>query len=82
MPLVDEHCKDCRDALGEDFREIHEWLDEFFPSRGLRHRVVRHQEVRKKWGDRAAKAAQIHIEKDCYGKVPTREEAELWDILT
>lgn len=87
MALVDEHCRDCTNILGEDFREVHEWLDEFFPSKGLRHRVARHhtegvEEVRKKWGDRAAEAAEIHIKKDCYGKVPSREEAELWNILT
>lgn len=87
MATIEEHCKDCRSVLGEDFRNVHEWLDEFFPTKGLRHRGVRHhregiEEIRNMWGNRAARAAHIHIKKDCYGKIPSREEAELWDMLT
>jgi hypothetical protein len=87
MALIEEHCKDCFKSLGKDFREVHEWLDEFFPTMGFHHRIMRHhkdgvEEARKKWGDEGAKAAELHIIKDCYGKVPTKEEAQLWDLLT
>ena len=87
MASIDEHVQDCINQLGEPYREVHEWLDAFFPIRRSHHRIMRHhdagiEEARKKWGDQAATAAQIHILKDCSGKVPTREEAILWDILS
>lgn len=86
MASINEHSQDCINQLGEPFREVHVWLDEFFATKGYRHRIMRHhtegvEEARRKWGDRAATAAQIHIMKDCNGKVPTREEAILWSIL-
>jgi DNA-binding GntR family transcriptional regulator len=87
MAHFDEHCNDCIAALGEPFPQVHLWLDEFFPVKGPHHRVVRHhrdgvEEVRKAWGDRAAAAAEVHIKKDCYGIVPSKEQAQLWDMLT
>jgi len=44
-------------------------LDELFKYTGSDHRAYRHnrrgvEEVRRKWGDRAAKAAEIHIKRD------------------
>lgn len=86
MASIEEHSKDCVYYLGKPFTEVHEWLDEFYATKGFRHRIMRHhvegvEEARRKWGDRAATAAQIHIIKDCYGKIPTREEAILWSIL-
>jgi hypothetical protein len=79
MALRQEHCKDCIRELGEPFGQVHEWLDEFFPSLGTKHRSVRHhvngvEEVRRMWGDRAALAAEIHIRRDFYGKIPTMDE--------
>ena len=87
MALIEEHCKDCLNTMGEEFREVHEWLDEFSSTLGLNHRVKRHhkdgvEEIKKKWGNRAAQAAEIHIKRDCYGEVPSKEQAQLWDILT
>lgn len=87
MAHIDEHCRDCLRELGEEFREVHNYIDEFFPKLGFRHRVMRHhkkgvEEVREKWGNRAAQAAEVHIRKDCYGEVPTIEQAKLWDVLT
>lgn len=75
MASFEEHCSDCKLELGEDFAEVHYWLDEFFPEVGPSHRDIRHhnagvETVRKKWGDRAAKAAEIHIRKDCKGNIP------------
>jgi len=75
-----EHCKDCQEALGKSWDVVHHWLDEYakiyWPS--MIHRVHRHhkegvEEVRKKWGDEAAEAAEIHILKD-EGDIPSEEE--------
>ena len=77
-----EHAKDCYDQLGNGWDVVHHWLDEFagiyWPWKG--HRIHRHnkesvEEVRVKWGDEAATAAEIHIKKD-EGDIPTREEIE------
>jgi DNA-binding GntR family transcriptional regulator len=87
MSHISEHCSDCVRILGDDFRHVHIWLDEFFATKGAKHRVMRHhvegvEEVRRKWGDRAARAAEIHIMKDCYGQVPSKEQAIVWHLLT
>lgn len=34
------------------------------------------------WGKEAARAVEIHIMKDCYGKVPSKEQAIIWDIMS
>lgn len=81
---IDVHCKDCLMALGQEYRKVHEWLDEFAmdmrPWQG--HRQYRHhqegiEEIRDMWGSGAAFAARIHIEADM-GKsnIPTREQIE------
>lgn len=66
-----EHCRECLNKLGEEFREVHQWLDAFAgtPKYGMRHRRVRHhkrgiEEVRTKWGDKSAEAARLHIISD------------------
>jgi hypothetical protein len=75
-----KHCEECIQKLGEPFGEVHEWLDEFaaefFPL--LAHRIERHhssgiEEVRLKWGDKAAEAARLHIIAD-EGCVPEPHE--------
>ena len=85
MAHVDIHCKDCLDELGDEFRYVHEWLDEFFAKLGPKHRDIRHhrggvEAVRQKWGDQAARAAEIHIIRDCK-KVPTEQEAQMWNLF-
>jgi DNA-binding GntR family transcriptional regulator len=80
-----EHCKDCKNAgLSKEWDVVHHWLDEFskeyYPWEG--HRIYRHhkdgiEEVRKKWGDEAAMAAEMHIKKD-FGYIPESiEELEI-----
>jgi len=86
MASLDEHCADCRRELGEDFKHVHEWLDALFSALGPKHRSARHhsggvEQVRKLWGDRAALAAEIHIRKDCGGKVPTEQQAQMWSMF-
>lgn len=85
-----EHCDECRQVLSRDWAVVHKWLDHFaaqtYPSD--RHRLYRHhwdgvEEVRRRWGDEAAKAAELHILSDmrAYGlnHIPTVTEAgELW----
>ena len=77
MPYKKEHMQDCMDELGEEFPLVHEWLDEYakiyWPN--MIHRVHRHhiggvEEIRHKWGDLAARAAEIHILKD-EGDIPS-----------
>ena len=74
MASIQEHCADCIHELGDGFPQVHEWLDELFDNLGPDHRDVRHNQngvdkVRQMWGDRAARAAEIHIVKD-EGRVP------------
>jgi hypothetical protein len=80
MAHFKEHVKDCQDQLGKGWDVVHHWLDElagvYWPWMG--HRVHRHhlggiEEVCKKWGDQAARAAEIHILKD-EGDIPSEEE--------
>jgi len=70
MASFKEHCADCKKELGDEFPKVHEWLDELWTLCGPDHRDVRHnnlgvEKIRQKWGDKAAKAAEIHIMKDC-----------------
>jgi len=86
MASFDEHCEDCIRELGKPYPEVHIWLDEFFKKLGPKHRDVRHhtggvEEVRKAWGDEAAKAAQIHIRKDCRGVIPSEEQAQMFSLF-
>lgn len=66
-----EHCKECQVALGKPWDVVHRWLDEFAPRTfpDPFHRVYRHHkegvaEVRMKWGEEAARAAEMHILSD------------------
>ena len=76
----EEHCQECLLKLGRRWNRVHVWLDEtakdYFPWTG--HRQIRHhtdgvEEIRKMWGNEAARAAELHIIAD-EGKVPTKEE--------
>jgi hypothetical protein len=82
MATFVEHCSECVAKLGESFGHVHNWLDEFAGQAIATHRARRHhkegvEEVRAKWGNRAALAAEIHIARD-FGFVPTRKQAEKW----
>jgi len=71
-------------VLGREYRHVHRWLDELFATLGPAHRSVRHhtggvEEVRRRWGDEAARAAEIHIRKDCFGQLLTEQEARRQD---
>lgn len=82
MASRSEHCADCRRELGEPFDHVHEWLDALFKVLHQKHRSARHhaggvEQVRKMWGDRAARAAEIHIMRDCGGVVPSEKDAQM-----
>ena len=69
MPSYETHCEETRRLLGDEFGEVHRWLDELFVTRGPLHHKFRHNlagiaEVRRRWGDRAAEAAKCHIAAD------------------
>jgi hypothetical protein len=61
--------------LRRTLNEVHGWLDYFYQTEGGGHRSKRHhqegvEEVRARWGDDAAKSAELHIRLDM-GWVPT-----------
>ncbi len=74
MAKLEIHEMDCIKFLGEPFTEVHKWLDELskrYPVTVLAdyHRKFRHneegiEEIRKMWGNRAAKAAKLHLKRD------------------
>jgi hypothetical protein len=71
MAAFEQHCAEAINIFGKSYAEVHLWLDEFAgkPPYGMHHRKKRHHlagiaEVRKLWGDEAAKAARQHIVTD------------------
>ena len=85
MSSLQEHCEECQKALGKEYKEVHEWLDELFrymPG-DVGHRFFRHhkegvEKIRERWGDEAAKAAEMHIRADYPGleKIPSMKDYE------
>ncbi len=71
---------DCLNYLGESYEQVHHWLDEYAKQYPVeifeeKHRSFRHnkegvEEVRKMWGDTAARAAELHIARDEFGEIP------------
>lgn len=69
MPKFEVHCEDCVRELGEPFENVNTWLDELSSIFGPDHRDIRHnvlgvEKVRSMWGEKASKAAEIHIKAD------------------
>lgn len=66
-----EHCKRCKEKLGDEFGYVHKWMDEYALQYPVKlfddyHRMFRHHqegidEVRKMLGNNAAEAAKLHI---------------------
>ncbi|MBI4028514.1 MAG: hypothetical protein HY360_26240 [Verrucomicrobia bacterium] len=87
MPGHNQHCDDCVKKLGKPFSEVHDWLDALYDGEDpIGHRDARHhmggvEEVRKLWGDDAARGAILHIMLDWEltdeGQIPRdQKEAE------
>lgn len=74
MPGMKVHCTDCRKLLGEEFPEVHRWLDQYvkdFPPpvffdyhRSLVHNSYGLTIVRAEWGQKAYEAARLHLARD------------------
>ena len=88
MAKFEDHCRDCERILGNRCEEVNHWMDELFRQYGPKHRRHRHcwrgvREAKKLWGELGAKAAIVHIVRDC-GGVPdqrTYDETQLGIIL-
>ncbi len=66
---LNEHEEDCIRELGEPCTQVHKWFDEIFLCEGPDHRGYRYnrievEELRRRWGEKAAKAAEIHLRRD------------------
>lgn len=71
MPSVRVHCGISKQRTGQDFSELHRWIDE--PRKWLKynHRIERHSYtkdyedyIRDKWGDKAVVEWLFHIALD------------------
>jgi hypothetical protein len=88
MSTFERHCQEYRGLFGEDFKEVHLWLDEFqgTPRYRMRHRRVRHheagiQEAIRLFGEKAGQVARQHIisdlkEEGWTGKDPFSKDEE------
>ena|SRR5208337_3335826 len=80
MAHFEQHCRDCELILGERHESVNRWIDELFRQFGPRHRPYRHhwrgvRDAKEKFGEEGAKAAIVHIVRDC-GDVPTARSYE------
>lgn len=71
MSLLERHCHQSLILFGDEYREVHLWLDEFAGSEryGMRHRRVRHheagiREAAKLFGINAEAVARQHVVAD------------------
>ncbi len=71
MCTFEEHCQESLRLFGQDFAELHRWLDEFAgrPPHGMRHRRFRHHaagitEAVRRFGPEAGLAARQHVISD------------------
>jgi hypothetical protein len=81
MPAFEKHCEQTMRELGDRFEQVHVWLDELAGQEpyGMRHRRKRHhaagiEEARRRFGDKAAEAARMHIEMDLMEEGWTRSD--------
>ena len=70
MPTVEEHCKISLERTKGDneYRELHEWIDEPKRQLGINHRLKRHTDnavdreyIRNRWGEKAVVEWLFHI---------------------
>jgi hypothetical protein len=88
MAKFEDHCRDCERILGNKREDVNRWMDELFKQFGPRHRRHRHcwrgvRDALKLFGLEGAKAAIVHIVRDC-GEVPnqrTYDETALGIVL-
>lgn len=80
MAHFEQHCRDCMAILGNRHEDVNRWIDELFRKFGADHRAYRHhwrgvQAAKDLWGEEGAKAAVVHIVRDC-GSVPKARDYE------
>ena len=83
MPRFEDHCRDCERILGQRFEHVNRWMDELFAQHGRAHRRFRHcwtgvRKAQEFWGRDGAKAAIVHIVRDC-GSVPLQRDYDRQD---
>jgi hypothetical protein len=74
MAHFEQHCNDCERLLGDRHEAVNRWMDELFQVYKDKHRRHRHhkrgvREALALFGKEGAKAAVVHIVRDC-GAVP------------
>ena len=79
MSLFEEHKTDTLKRLGNSHDAVHLYIDQWHNKFGAKHRFVLHnqegvEEIRQKFGDDGAKAAECHIRLDCGGKIPKKDD--------
>lgn len=89
MSYVEVHCKDCLALLGEEFREVHRWLDSYakdFPPpvfydyhRTLLHNSYGLEIIRTRWGEKAYEAGKLHLARDYDDCAPIERLPQLVD---
>ena len=84
MAKFEDHCLDCERILGNKHEDVNRWIDELFKQYGAEHRRHRHcwrgvQEAKRLWGIEGAKAAIIHIVRDC-GAVPDQRTYDVQNL--
>jgi len=90
MAHFNQHCRDCKNLLGDPCENVNRWIDELFKTKGPNHRRIRHHwngvwEAFRLFGEIGARAAIVHIVRDC-GAVPNerwfdREDANALGII-
>lgn len=70
MAPLYQHMQDCQRFLGASHENVNRWIDEFSAIVGPQHRKFRHhwegvQEAEKLFGKDGARAAIVHILRDC-----------------
>lgn len=82
MAKVEEHMNDCEKLLGDPWKRVHKFLDQYaeiFPvtifteyHRSFLHNKYGVETVKAMWGPEAGMAAMIHIARD-YAELPMTE---------
>ena len=70
---LEEHKADTMKRLGNSHEDVHRYIDHWHEKYGGKHRFMLHhqegvEEIRQKFGDGGAKAAECHIKMDCGGE--------------
>jgi len=78
MAKFEDHCRDCERLLGDRHENVNRWMDELFKLYAANHRRHRHcwkgvREARHLFGEQGARAAIVHIVRDC-GEVPRQRD--------